>query len=1651
MATATSSQESSSMSDELGKHLEKLDNEIPSASEILPDEHDHKRTASPGLENGNKDTDQDENERPSKRQRRDNSTPTTITTPKVKPESPPWKKVVAEGPTSFTENGRRKSGRVNAIPLELQPPSDKRQTRGAAGKTVPSLKSRQSLPASVTPAITNGLLPKRPTSSSSQKSSIKHTDLPKKSSKVVETTPVLKRSHKKGGNLKLQDTASLPSKKTSRPSEHDAAPSTNGTTPSKLPRIRFTVRHSALPILHPDHIVKRPPLYESFPEYMTKALEKPTEDGGLYSIEDDFSITDEAARDEAQIILRLEEAAEGDGLLSLEKASIYKPEFSQDFSDKKGPLRQYARQDYLVKAMSNFRVLMLDEQKRHVRNAKMLAYACLEEYRRKQPKSEEELEAEAIKAARSQYSALVGVIKGTWENVRNEVNKRRLQEWEAEEAIRVRKALNEAVDLSTMKLEARRARSVEDESESDRELESAADDGTSSVSESEESEESEGNMSSESEAEDVKADADAAEDEELTAEELQAKYASLPELPKVESDDDAATDVDLAGNSDVDDGSEMDDSDESIDMDDDLGSSDEDQSDSDEDSDDLTEVEDTAGPSSLLGFFAPADVATITGAPENVDDAGPGDGLDDIIDAEDEVSLIQHTSDINIESALVTQPSTEASALSVPLVEQTADTPYKQPNLTIAEVPATTNEALARQESVKQSDDTVLIDANTPEVDTEMGNGDDSSQSTPKSSETKPSELDSTSPSERQLSRKTSPEADAQIASALKTPVPFLLRGTLREYQHYGLDWLAGLYANNTNGILADEMGLGKTIQTIALLAHLACEHQVWGAHLVIVPTSVMLNWEMEFKKWCPGFKILTYYGTQEERKRKRQGWQNEDTWNVVITSYQLVLQDQQVFKRRRWHYMILDEAHNIKNFRSQRWQTLLTFNTRARLLLTGTPLQNNLTELWSLLFFLMPSDGSEAGIEGFADLKQFSDWFRKPEAQILENGRETMDAESRLIISKLHKVLRPYLLRRLKADVEKQMPGKYEHVEWCRLSRRQRELYDGFLSRSDTRGTLASGNYLSIINCLMQLRKVCNHPDLFQERPIMSSFPIKRSAIAEYEIKDLIVRRKLLREQPMTAVSLSFLNMVPTKNEHLSTRITDRSAQLTAQRTLMDMREAQRARAQHALFNMDPSTVRSNLVYLESAARWGRFEELQHCVYLNALRRQQRAIYGSGLVEMLTIHKRFDREPRPRPRRRDLVIDWMQEKLPALEALTPTVEQRARSMHTTVQKFSCTTPAIVAPDALPIVLSRRGLEHFQTAPNRDKPDPFHEARMRLSVQFPDKRLLQYDCGKLQALDKLLRRLQSGGHRALIFTQMTKVLDILEQFLNIHGHRYLRLDGSTKIEQRQSLTDRFNNDTRILAFILSSRSGGLGINLTGADTVIFYDLDWNPAMDKQCQDRAHRIGQTRDVHIYRLVSEHTIEANILRKANQKRMLDDVVIQEGEFTTDHFNKSSNREVLPAEAPLSDADAAANAAMDRVLGGPGSGGDATRAFAQAEDQEDVAAAKVAQQEIVQTDAADFDEKTINANTPLTGAATPIDASTAVDAMIEDVNAGGDAADVQEVEISAYGEPLKSVDDFMLSFMTEALKDTPLELPKDKNRSKRGKDHRRTHRAR
>ncbi|OLL25871.1 Helicase swr1 [Neolecta irregularis DAH-3] len=773
--------------------------------------------------------------------------------------------------------------------------------------------------------------------------------------------------------------------------------------------------------------------------------------------------------------------------------------------------------------------------------------------------------------------------------------------------------------------------------------------------------------------------------------------------------------------------------------------------------------------------------------------------------------------------------------------------------------------------------------------------------------------------------------------SALKTGIPHLLRGTLREYQHIGLDWLAGLHNSDTNGILADEMGLGyefflrselktrKTIQTISLLAYLACEKHIWGPHLIVVPTSVILNWEVEFKKFAPGFKILTYYGSQNQRREKRKGWNKEDTWHVCITSYQICLQDQAQLKRKRWEYLILDEAHNIKNFRSQRWQTLLSFNTVHRLLLTGTPLQNNLVELWSLLYFLMPQGLSKRMPSGFANLKEFQEWFAHPVDKMIENESE-MDEESKNTVAKLHKVLRPYLLRRLKADVEKQMPAKYEHVVYCRLSKRQRFLYDDFLNRGQTKETLQSGNYLSIINCLMQLRKVCNHPDLFETRPIVTSLAMSRSVVADFEINSLFIRRRLLMEDSSDKLDLDFLNLVITENEDL-----DFFSAIDRVKLSCDYQIATELnKVQSTIdWSMTPGyeTLEKHRSFRKMLTRLELLGRLRHSLYLNHQRTQKVPIYGSGLIKMCREPSKADVGLSAMVKQFDESYDalWNQT---SLRDLLWTNEERAEDLDLIIQKFAFVTPKVVALDMPALSLSGISQEYLE--PHRED-STLHQAAVRLSIAFPDKRLLQFDCGKLQRLDALLRELKAENHRVLIFTQMTRVLDILEQFLNIHGHLYARLDGSTKIEQRQILTER--------------RSGGLGINLTGADTVIFYDSDWNPCMDRQCQDRCHRIGQTRDVHIYRLVSEYTIEENMLKKANQKRLLDNMVITEGQFTTDYFNKVDWRDMFGPEFNLDERHQASGPIMEKAL-------------AAAEDDEDATAARVAQGEI-DADAIDFDE--------------------------------------------------------------------------------------------
>uniref|UniRef100_A0A672QWY8 Helicase SRCAP-like n=1 Tax=Sinocyclocheilus grahami TaxID=75366 RepID=A0A672QWY8_SINGR len=1088
------------------------------------------------------------------------------------------------------------------------------------------------------------------------------------------------------------------------------------------------------------------------------------------------------------------------------------------------------------------------------------------------------------------------------------------------------------------------------------------------------------------------------------------------------------------------------------------------------------------------------------------------------------------------------------------------------------------------------------------------------------------------------------PKGYTLATTKVKTPIPFLLHGTLREYQHIGLDWLVTMNEKKLNGILADEMGLGKTIQTIALLAHLACVKGNWGPHLIIVPTSVMLNWEMELKRWCPGFKILTYYGSQKERKLKRQGWTKPNAFHVCITSYKLVLQDHQAFRRKSWRYLILDEAQNIKNFKSQRWQSLLNFNSQRRLLLTGTPLQNSLMELWSLMHFLMP--------HVFQSHREFKEWFSNPLTGMIEGSQEYNEG----LVKRLHKVLRPFLLRRIKADVEKQMPKKYEHVVRCRLSKRQRFLYDDFMAQASTRETLASGHFMSVINILMQLRKVCNHPNLFDPRPIQSPFitkavvystaslvqraletsPFERcdlslfdligleQRVSRYQADVFLPQRKVThqliqeimespdpppRPKPVRMKVNRMLQPVP-KSDGRSSANSPRPSTTTVQtpKPLITEVTPSQAPSQPAPLGQtpvapsnvpsapavrppapQPVTVRPSglssittvstppqppsnimtqrvLLSPDMQARLPSGEVVSIAQLASLAGRPVSSSQGSKPVTFqlqgnkLTLSGTpLNQVPVPQPRPiqgnvMHLVSSSGQHHLisqPAQVTVLHTVSQSGSSSANphptstiptcsglavpftatqgTVSKLSLfliavPTPMVSGPGIVKIVVRQapskeggsiptlavppsprpappqsvtlhphgtsspvlraptvsqppqrppvyaappRTVASSQTPPTRPvlrvvqgppppAPEPtgklspdvilrvcdrssskapklalnlnlelnvkiaavnnsatlkcvpsfhrftfvippveakpitmhtchpppslrhqqghissvlsshlspltqtLHRIQCNMRTHFPDLRLIQYDCGKLQTLHLLLRKLKAEGHRVLIFTQMTRMLDILEQFLNYHGHIYLRLDGSTRVEQRQALMERFNADCRIFCFILSTRSGGVGVNLTGADTVVFYDSDWNPTMDAQAQDRCHRIGQTRDVHIYRLISERTVEENILKKANQKRMLGDMAIEGGNFTTTFFKQQTIRELFDMSegerkeaelsVPQSDDDESVNKQQTTIL---------EQALCRAEDEEDIVAASQAKAEQV-AELAEFNE--------------------------------------------------------------------------------------------
>ncbi|XXQ37871.1 Chromodomain-helicase-DNA-binding protein 1 [Plasmodiophora brassicae] len=473
--------------------------------------------------------------------------------------------------------------------------------------------------------------------------------------------------------------------------------------------------------------------------------------------------------------------------------------------------------------------------------------------------------------------------------------------------------------------------------------------------------------------------------------------------------------------------------------------------------------------------------------------------------------------------------------------------------------------------------------------------------------------------------------------------------GTLRDYQLEGLNWMLFSHFERRNVILADEMGLGKTIQCISFLGCLHADHGIPGPYLVVVPLSTIAAWKREFSKWTPWMNVVEYRGTKDARAVCRDyEWYGENTaggssrkpapaFNVLLTNYEVANKDFEYLNQFTWAYLLIDEAHRLKDDQSLLYQTLKSLRSTHRLLITGTPLQNSVKELWCLLHFLDPHK--------FCSLPEFESTY----------GGLTESVATVTHLSKLHDLLKPYLLRRTKSDVLKSLPSKTERILRVDMSDMQKRYYRWVLTKNfnELNKGLRGNSVSSLSNTIMELKKVANHPYLFENA----------------ELKN-----------------------------HEST----------------------------------------------------------------------------------------------------------------LQELTRMVA---------------------------------------------------------------------NSGKMVLLDRLLDRLFETGHRVLIFSQMVRMLDILADYLVLKGFKFQRLDGSMRSEDRQHAMDHFNADgSPDFVFLLSTRAGGLGVNLATADTVIIFDSDWNPQNDLQAEARAHRIGQTKTVNIYRFVMKSSVEEDILERAKRKMVLDHLVIQ-----------------------------------------------------------------------------------------------------------------------------------------------------------------------------
>ncbi|KAI5478045.1 hypothetical protein MNV49_005508 [Pseudohyphozyma bogoriensis] len=611
---------------------------------------------------------------------------------------------------------------------------------------------------------------------------------------------------------------------------------------------------------------------------------------------------------------------------------------------------------------------------------------------------------------------------------------------------------------------------------------------------------------------------------------------------------------------------------------------------------------------------------------------------------------------------------------------------------------------------------------------------------------------------------------------------PKLITGaTMKDYQLAGTQWLIRLCFNEFSGILADEMGLGKTIQTIALIAWLR-EQKEYSPILVVCPASVLDNWVSEFNKFAPAIPVLRYYGDQKERKKllgdmTKPHYKPNKLTPVVITTYQMIGNDRNPLSKVNYDWLIIDEGHRLKNIDCKLMRDLKEYRSKQRLILTGTPLQNDVMELYSLLSFLNPHIFKNKDV--FKNLFKFDSSSTTTTAANTPGGsgtatpttQEATEAKSKFIADQLAAILHPFMwvLRRMKDDVEISLPPKKEYVLTAPQTPQQLELTEQ-ITNNNLRNYLIG----------QQTGEVIESTNNKAARKAAEAAQAEKLSESEWGVP-------LSARKPKRGVGRPRKSYVEATEEEFLTAMEEGYTPPIEQPTLEDVQALGKA---HAL---KTATSRFNGAKLQNA-----------CAQLRKVANHP-----------------FN-------------FDW------------------------------------------------------PVDPNTGRP-------------VIDERLLEAS-GKMLLLDRLLRALFEKGHRVLIFSQFTTMLDIIEDWA-IESKKWpvCRIDGSTNVDARRTSMRYFNredgpNDCNI--FLLTTRAGGVGINLTGADTVIFFDSDWNPQQDLQAMARAHRIGQTKPVLIFRLVTANSIEKKILERAHNKRKLEALVIGKGKFTgqygeLDAFANSTRR--------------------------------------------------------------------------------------------------------------------------------------------------------------